>query len=154
MCCIASKNAFSRKDLSLLPYLGMSPLAPAIMDVNDDNIKSMKWPLSYAAPGQTTPPDEPVAKEKLQEKIFQMSNCEVETIPEKVVAVGSFTDASMEPVVRKADRELRAALERDGLQVEAGSESRVTFAQYDAVFSMGKRRGEVWIPLANGGHPW
>lgn len=86
--------------------------------------------------------------------MFQMSGCEVETIPSQVVAVGSFTDASVEPVVRKADRQLRSVLQRDGLKVDADSETKVTFAQYDAIFSMGKRRGEVWINLADGGHPW
>jgi hypothetical protein len=141
-------------DRYVMQIIGMSPLAPAIMDVKDDTSKSMKWPLSYAPPGQTDPPENSLAKEKLGEKMFQMSECEIETIPSQVVAVGSFTDASMEPVVRKADRELRTVLERDGLKAGAGSKSRVTFAQYDAVFSMGKRRGEVWISLEDGGHPW
>jgi hypothetical protein len=60
----------------------------------------------------------------------------------------------MEPVVRKADRELRELLERDGLVSSRDSEELVRFAQYDAIFSMGKRRGEVWIDLADGGHPF
>ena len=60
----------------------------------------------------------------------------------------------MEPVVRKADRLLREALDRDGLKVETDSKSRVAFAQYDAIYSMGKRRGEVWIELEDGAHPW
>ena len=124
------------------------------MDVDNDSSKCMRWPLSYALPGQTSPSEDPLAKEKLGEKMFQMSGCEVETIPSQVVAVGSFTDASVEPVVRKADRQLRSVLQRDGLKVDADSETKVTFAQYDAIFSMGKRRGEVWINLADGGHPW
>ena len=85
---------------------------------------------------------------------YQAKGCELETMPSQVIAVGSFSDASMEPVVRKADRLLREALQRDGLKPQPGSESRVTFAQYDAVYSMGKRRGEVWVPLQDGGHPW
>ena len=60
----------------------------------------------------------------------------------------------MEPVVRKADRELREYLKRDGLQPSNDSEGLVKFAQYDAIFSMGRRRGEVWIDLEDGGHPW
>jgi len=45
-------------------------------------------------------------------------------------------------------------LERDGLEALDGSEDQVRFAQYDAIFSMGKRRGEVWIDLAASGHPF
>jgi hypothetical protein len=45
-------------------------------------------------------------------------------------------------------------LQRDGLDASLESEDRVQFAQYDAIFSLGKRCGEVWIPLADGGHPW
>jgi SOUL heme-binding protein len=90
----------------------------------------------------------------MKDQRFQALNCEVETLPSQVIAVGSFADASVEPVVRKADRLLRQVLERDGLQVEPDSDSRVTFAQYDAIYSMGKRRGEVWIPLKDGGHPY
>lgn len=63
-------------------------------------------------------------------------------------------DASMEPVVRKADRELRNFLKRDGLVPSEDSDGMVQFAQYDAIFSMGRRRGEVWIDLGDDGHPW
>ncbi len=59
----------------------------------------------------------------------------------------------MEPVVRKADRELREFLMRDGLAPADGTEDLVQFAQYDAIFSMGRRRGEVWIDLADD-NPW
>ena len=90
----------------------------------------------------------------MQDNRYQAQNCEVEIIPSQVVAVGSFSDAIVEPVVRKTDRLLREALLRDGLKVEPDSSSRVTFAQYDAVYSMGKRRGEVWVPLQDGGHPY
>ena len=60
----------------------------------------------------------------------------------------------MEPVVRNADRELREFLSRDGLAPSDDSEDLVQFAQYDAIFSMGRRRGEVWVELADDGHPW
>lgn len=68
------------------------------------------------------------------------------------VAIGSFNDAALEPVVRKCDKELREALKRDGLRCDE-SES-VTFAQYDAIYSMGDRRGECWIELNEEGCPW
>lgn len=129
-------------------------MAPAIMCVQDDSSKSMAWPLDYAPPGQSNPPENPKIAEKMQDERYSQRGCEVETLRSQVMAVGSFSDASMEPVVRKADHLLREALDRDGLKVEPDSKSRVTFAQYDAIYSMGKRRGEVWIPLEDGGHPW
>ena len=132
----------------------MSALAPAIMTVEDDSTKSMAWPLDFAPPGTTSPPENPKVAEKMQDNRYVERGCEVELKPSQVIAVGSFSDASMEPVVRKADRLLREALERDGIKAEPDSKSRVTFAQYDAIYSMGKRRGEVWIPLQDGGHPW
>jgi SOUL heme-binding protein len=124
------------------------------MSVKDDSSKSMAWPLEYAAPGKNSPPGNPKIGERMQDQRYLDRGCEVQTLPSQVIAVGCFSDASMEPVVRKADRLLREALQRDGLEVEPDSKSSVTFAQYDAIFSMGKRRGEVWIPLKDGGHPW
>lgn len=140
--------------LCLFIFSGMNPLAPAIMEVpNDDSQKTMSWPLGYAAPGQVSPP--PVKKEvldKVKEPLW--SDCEIKIIPGKVVAVGSFSDASVSPIVRKADRQLREACKRDGIEIPSSSSSSVKFAQYDAIFSLGKRRGEVWIELEEGGHPW
>jgi hypothetical protein len=133
---------------------GMSPLSPAIMEVKTDDVsdKFMMWPLGYQKPGEDLIPVPAEASEKAGQG--QWRTMRVEMIPNKVVAVKEFSDASMEPVVRKADRELRADLKRDGLVVDDGSEELVRFAQYDAVFSMGKRRGEVWVDLKDGGHPW
>jgi hypothetical protein len=129
-------------------------MAPAIMEVpNDDSQKTMAWPLVYAAPGKVSPPT--VKKEvldKLKEPLW--SGCEIKTIQGQVVAVGSFSDASISPIVRKADRELRKACKRDGIEIPSSSSSSVKFAQYDAIFSLGRRRGEVWIELEEGGHPW
>ena len=133
---------------------GMSPLSPAMMDVMKDDIsdKFMMWPLTFTQPGDSEPPVPKDAIEKAGEG--QWRTMRVADVPPKVVAVREFTDASMEPVVRKADRELRELLERDGLKPSDESENLVRFAQYDAIFSMGRRRGEVWIDLANDGHPF
>lgn len=124
------------------------------MKVRDEETsdKYMMWPLSYAAPGHDSAPVVKEAMEKSSDG--QWSKCEVVTIPSQVVAVAEFTDASMEPVVRRADQQLRECLQRDGITVPKESEDQVMFAQYDAIFSMGQRRGEVWIPLQDGGHPW
>lgn len=136
---------------------GMDPLAPALMEVesSDTSDKYMTWPLSFAPPGTSAPPPAPSdALEKAGEG--QWRTVRVVEIPPKIVAVREFNDASMEPVVRKADRELRECLRRDGLTPAEQDDDggKVKFAQYDAIFSMGKRRGEVWIDLEEGGHPW
>lgn len=131
---------------------GLNPLAPALMTASEDKSKTMLWPLRYANPGETSP----TADSKITSKAEapEWSAFEIVTIPERVVAVGSFSDASMEPVVRKADGLLREACSKDGLKVDESSQGQLRFAQYDAIFSMGKRRGEVWINLVDGGHPW
>jgi hypothetical protein len=117
--------------------VGMNPLSPAHMSVrtNDDNSnkddtkKSMMWPLSFAAPGQDTPPGVNDAVQKSKEEASL--DCSTLTIPSQVVAVKEYTDASMEPVVRKADAELRNCLARDGLVPDASD--RLVFAQYDVL---------------------
>lgn len=119
---------------------------------DDDEAKFMTWPLTFARPGEQTAPNDEGAMRKSANAAFE--NCQVTTQPEQVVAVREFSDASMEPVVRKNDRLLREALARDGIAVEPSSSKFVQFAQYDAIFSMGKRRGEVWITLEDGSHPW
>ena len=153
-----AKIPYTRRDegYDLLATItkGMDPLAPAIMEVfSYDSKKTMSWPLAFAAPGETSPP--PVKDEVLAKvKEPMWSDCEIETIPSKVVAVGSFSDASVAPIVRKADGKLREALKKDGIDIPSDSSTSVKFAQYDAIFSLGKRRGEVWIELEDGGHPW
>lgn len=141
---------------------GMDPLAPSICKVyNDDNVddgdgkeKMMMWPLKFAFPGEGTdaPPAPPAAIEKAGSG--QWASINIMSQPERIVAIRAFEDAAMGPVVRNADRELRAMLKRDGLEVEDGTEQYVLFTQYDAVHSMGKRRSEVWIDLKDGGHPF
>ena len=128
----------------------LDPLSPALFSIVPSEPKAMMWPLGFAPPGTSTPPEIPAALEKLENPLYR--DCEIVTFPERVVAIGSYSDASMEPVVRKADRLLREACERDGLTVPASTKDCLTFAQYDAIYSMGKRRGEVWIELED--HPW
>lgn len=138
-----------------LTFSGASPLAPSIQEVSnrDEQKKTMSWPLTYAAPGQYSPP--PVNKsvlEKVKDPLWSV--CSIETIPSQVVAVGAYADASVGPIVRRADKELREACKRDGIKIPPSTEAAVRFAQYDAIYSMGKRRGEVWIELEDAGHPW
>ena len=41
----------------------------------------------------------------------------------------------------------------DGLAPADGADGSWIVAQYDAIYSVGDRRNEVWVPLAPG-HPW
>ncbi|KAL3759809.1 hypothetical protein ACHAWU_007553 [Discostella pseudostelligera] len=138
---------------------GMNPYAPSLMKIyNDDDAevsreKVMMWPLQYASNGDDAAPPPPAdAVEKAGEG--QWKSISLSSQFGRIVAVRTFEDAAMGPVVRNADRELRMMLRRDGLVPKDGSEEFVEFAQYDAVHSMGKRRGEVWIELKEGGHPF
>jgi hypothetical protein len=47
---------------------------------------------------------------------------------------------------------LRELLEEDGLVASAEAGQVYRIAQYDAIFSVGTRRNEVWVVLD--GHPW
>ena len=122
----------------------MNPLGPAIMNIDPQGEKSMMWPLTYAAPGESArfPPNAESAPA-----------VELVHMPSLVVAVARFSDASVEPVVRKATLALESACRRDGLELDRANDQVLQFCQYDAIFSMGKRRGEVWIPLRDN-HPW
>jgi hypothetical protein len=130
-------------------------LAPSLQEVPNGSSeeKTMAWPLTFAAPGEVSPP---AVKKSVLDKVKDplWSVCKIETVPGRVVAVGIYADASVAPIVRRADQELREACKRDGIAIPPRTEDSVTFAQYDAIFGMGKRRGEVWIELEDGGHPW
>ena len=154
----AAKIPYDRRDegYDVLASItkGIEPLAPSMMVVpNDDSKKTMSWPLIYAAPGELVPAQIPQSiLDRSKEALW--NDCEIETVNSKVVAIGSFSDASVAPIVRKADKKLRESLKRDGITPPNGSDSFVKFAQYDAIFSLGKRRGEVWIEIEENGHPY
>lgn len=81
-----------------------------------------------------------------------------------VVAVSRFEMAATEPVAKGYTLRLRQDIERDGLtavnyankaEIEgsgSASEEILTVAQFDALFSLNKRRVEVWLELSD--HPW
>ena len=70
---------------------GMSPLSPALMDVQKDDIsdKYMMWPLAYTLPGEA----KAVAPEEAIEKAGegQWRTIRVVDVPAKVVAVREFS---------------------------------------------------------------
>jgi SOUL heme-binding protein/Uncharacterized conserved protein (DUF2358) len=148
------------------------PLGPAIIQVQMDDTtsiisKTMQWPLTFALPGSNMASMPIRTLQEVEEYIKRNTDtdswdCRILSIPSRVVAVMEFSDASLEPVIRKVDYQLRQVLQKDGLLLPSSKEeeeektlsSVMTFAQYDAVYSMGKRRGEVWMELKDENHPW
>jgi len=130
--------------------------SPILVDVQKSGRKIMSWPVTYSLPN-TIQQQQQQQKEILNNPwkgTFPYDCISIVSIPSTVVAIGIYEDASVEPIVRKVDQEVRVALARDGLIPSNTSNGSIRFAQYDAVYSMGTRRGEVWIDLEHGGHPW
>jgi hypothetical protein len=127
---------------------GLNPLSPAMMNIPDNanEEKTMMWPIAYAMPGEASPRVTPPAN-------LDKVGGEVVTVPEKVFAVQRFSDAAVEPTVRRARQQLQRACADDGLSWRNDTNNSLEFCQYDAIFSMGERRNEVRLELADG-HPW
>ena len=126
--------------------VGLNPLSPAVMTIPSNGKKSMRFPLNFAMPGEDCPPPPKSSEDS-------GGSCTVVSFPERVVAVRTFSGASVEAAVRQTDRELRNLCTTHGLRISEDSRDVLCFAQYDAIFSMGKRRTEVWVDLADN-HPW
>ena len=108
--------------------------------------KFMSWPLTFQQPGSTLPPLEEFPAATIPSvKIAQRDSV--------VVAVCRFDVAATEPVARGyTDQLLRDVLADKMKPTEDVSRGVVLVAQYDALFSINKRRNEVWIELED--HPW
>lgn len=125
--------------------------------MNTKRKKTMSWPLYYQKPGKQEEEEEELKKFIEKASVAAAStSVTVQTVPEQVVAVRIFEDALTESAVRANDQKLRLSLQRDGLVVADKQRDNdvLSFAQYDAVYSLGKRRSEVWITLDENGHPW
>lgn len=73
--------------------------------------------------------------------------------PGRVVAVTRFDVAATEPVVRGYTKQLISQIKADNLVPSAASQQgECIIGQYDALFSINKRRNEVWVELED--HPW
>lgn len=73
--------------------------------------------------------------------------------PGRVVAVTRFDVAATEPVVRGYTKQLISQIKADNLVPSAASlRGECIIGQYDALFSINKRRNEVWVELED--HPW
>jgi len=108
--------------------------------------KTMSWPVAFAMPGQSlsdkaTLPEPTIGKVSFTESA------------ERVVAVTKFSLAATEPIARGYTKQLLSLLRNDGLTASAAAVAGdVTIGQFDALFSLNKRRVEVWVELDD--HPW
>ena len=128
----------------------VKPLSPALIKVFDSassrQEKTMSWPISFAKPGED--------EASIPSTVTDTEKIKVEKLAGQMMAVIQFDETSTEQAVRKYDSILREYLKRDGL-VPIDGTGKLIFAQYDAIYSLGKRRNEVWIPLDNDGcNPW
>lgn len=124
--------------------------APTLMKINDkegERRKFMTWPMAFAMPGTTLPeiktvlPPPTIGKVKLIQK------------PGVVVAVTRFEAAATEPIARGYTNQLLSFVRADGMvPSDVYDNGQVIVAQYDALFSLNKRRNEVWVVLKE--HPW
>ena len=123
-----------------------SPTLMRIKDSDGKRSKVMSWPLSFAAPGGS-PRDPSTYPNPTIPKII------LKTVPSKVVAVSRFELAATEPIVRGFTGNLIRDVEADGMAVSKDAkEGECVVGQYDALFSLNKRRVEAWVELDK--HPW
>jgi len=136
-------------------------LSPTIMQITGNNNdgsrkKVMRWPVLFAFPDSKSSSSSTsmnINNVLPEPTIPRLSFVEC---PEMVVAVSRFEVAATEPVVKGYTLRLQQDLASDGIAVKATANDTsqvLTVAQYDALFSLNKRRNEVWLELADG-HPW
>lgn len=118
----------------------------AVSDADGTRSKRMSWPLAFALPGEALRPLSGFP----QPSIRGVRLARREGL---VVGVARFEMAATEPVVRGYTKRLVEDLDADGIDsCAAARQGDVTTAQFDALFSLNKRRNEVWVALDT--HPW
>ncbi|KAG5182352.1 hypothetical protein JKP88DRAFT_269898 [Tribonema minus] len=129
----------------------LSPLSPSVMEIQrtgEQGGKTMLWPLAYRMPGGKL-----VNLGGLGEAPEAASGgVTVAERPACVVAVMKFADPTTEQFVKYYTAQLDAVARADGLVPKAAAADAYTVAQYNAIYSLSKRRNEVWLPLE--GHDW
>jgi len=125
--------------------------SPTLMTISESKTtgkraKKMVWPIAFAAPGQAPPPISSFPTPSV-------SKIRVREVPECVYAVVRFEMPATEPVVRGFTGNLIKYVTDDGMVVASSArEGDCRIGQYDALFSLNKRRNEAWVELAE--HPW
>jgi len=123
-----------------------SPTVMCVNEVNGQRVKRMWWPMAFKQPNEPVPSLTSLPEPTIPRIILK----EQESI---VVAVKRFEVPATEPVARGYTSQLVRDVERDGLAADAAAKGgECTLAQFDALFSLNKRRNEVWVRLES--HPW
>jgi len=116
-----------------------------ISDTNGARQKLMQWPLAFTFPGK---PGQEISS--FPEPTIP--NVVIKKEPSKIVGVTRFDVRATEPVVRGYTKQLISDLTNDGLSVKDDNRiDNYVIGQYDALFSLNKRRNEVWVELEKTG---
>mmetsp|Transcript_12454 Transcript_12454/g.37583 ORF Transcript_12454/g.37583 Transcript_12454/m.37583 type:complete len:366 (+) Transcript_12454:2-1099(+) len=125
----AGVNALRQK---LQPFLPSVVTVPR--DATSSSPKVMRWAVAIDEDASELPePKDPAVRRAASEQT--------------VVAVARFTSAATAQSVAYYAGLLEAQLKKDGLTPASGSDTVFTVAQYDAIYSVGDRRNEIWIPI-------
>ena len=118
--------------------------------------KLMTWPMKFAIPGEALPDPSTALPEPT---INNVDRCDTSVDGKgpfgKTYAILRFERAATEPVCRGFSRELLRDIKADGLvpvDSQSTPEGEIIAAQFDALFSLNKRRNEIWIELED--HDW
>lgn len=128
--------------------------SPTLMRITGEKEKGRKklmtWPMKFIMPGgDPTELDSKILPEST------ITSIKFINADERVVAVTRFSVAATEPVVRGYTKQLINDVKRDGLTVDPaaeGDDGDCIVGQFDALFSLNKRRNEVWVDIND--HPW
>jgi len=129
----------------------ISPFVPSIITVPRTTSSSekkrlqdkvMRWPLTIVS-SSSNQNHAGGNKNNIPEP--STNAISIDAQPEFVVAVLRFTSAATADSVAYYTKQLEVILARDGLRPL--SNDLFTVAQFDAIFSVGDRRNEIWIPI-------
>ena len=153
----AYTNGANEASLELKAYVPSLVSVPydkrTLSQINNDALdlkppevtKTMRWPLAVPAMKEPAPPKPTGRLEGF---------AELNLMPSRTVAVLAFADPTTEPNVRGFHGLLESYLKEDGLKpAEGEQEEQFRLAQFDALNSLGARRSEIWIDLADD-NPW
>lgn len=123
--------------------------SPTLMRIDDSSgkrTKVMTWPMAFGLPGEA-----PAGPETLPEPTI--NRVDLKSKEGIVVAVTRFDLAATEPIVRGFTAQLMSDIKNDGMTPSDAAEGgECIVGQFDALFSLNKRRNEVWVELVD--HPW
>lgn len=150
---LGSYTGGSNADDKNLPFF-----TPTLMQICDDEsgnrVKTMTWPLKFTLPGTPLPAVDDVLPEPTINRV-DLKDTTGQGPFGKTYAILRFELAATEPIVRGFTRELIRDIKADGLvpvDNQADMNGDCIVAQFDKIFSLNKRRNEVWVELKE--HDW